>query len=268
MDFEEREKKFSEHKVLWPEPLETKVVVVETVILPTIEEQARAEKEELLHGPRFKKKKVNEIPPIIIEGMANVRNGIIDPLLEKCLTKNMKIRHIERLWERSRKFLDHPFYKLSFKYYEILLAPGDKGAKFNYCLEAQRKRTLKALGAGCTFADMSKKEWYRDFNPIFTIRVYFDIKKVHIEVVDQTNLHHMIVFPLHPKSKFIELHTKEKFEKKSPVGECSTKMTYLLNNVKIFALETETNYYWKIKIPMIHTIIQYQFLRRGEIFLF
>ena len=115
---------------------------------------------------------------------------------------------------------------------------------------------------------MIKKEWDRSFNLIFTIRLYFDIKKVHIEVVDQTNLHFMTVFPVHPKSKFIELHAKEKPEKKSLVGECSTKLTFLLNNVNIFALETETNYYWKIKIPMIHTIIQYQFLRRGEIFLF
>lgn len=149
-----------------------------------------------------------------------------------------------------------------------MLAPGNRGAKFNYCLESHRKRTLKSLGNNSQIMDMFDKEKRTHFNPSYTIRIYFELKKVEIEVVDSKKLHHILIFPKHPKSKFIEQHTKDKFERKSPVGECSTKMAFLLKSVKIFALETETNYKWKIKVPLIYKIIQYAFLRNGEIFLF
>lgn len=61
----------------------------------TDEEKKAKEKYELLHGPKFKKKARKIIPKPVQDATEGVNKGIIDPLLEKCLSKNMKLETLD-----------------------------------------------------------------------------------------------------------------------------------------------------------------------------
>ena len=213
-----------------------------------------------------RRKKPDPISPIVKAAIACIEKGEIPLLLEKCQSKAMKLKNQAQIWETHPPFCEHPFYKLSTKYFEILQSPGEKGAKFSYFLDAQRKRIIKTIGG--EFDELKSKEFWKDFDPTYTIRVYFDIKKIEIEVVDQSKSHQILTFFLHPKSKFISDQTKSQFEKDSPLSECSTKMLYLINNVKYFAIESDNNYYWKTHNVFIYNWNDIKVYRLGLLILF
>ena len=72
LNTEEREKKFSDHKMMWSEQIDQKIEIVEEVEQETNEERIKREKAELLHGPRWKKK-IIVIPKPIVGATADVK---------------------------------------------------------------------------------------------------------------------------------------------------------------------------------------------------